>query len=293
MLVVLPPVSLTGATANTAGYGGIQSPDIVGNLRVDQTWGGAQLMAAAHKVNADYYGATTTSTNPLTGHPGDQWGFAAGAGLRLNTPMIAQGDYFQAQVNYTQGALRYLSMSNNGVNAGIQRGNTQGFGVMSDCVYGSSNSPTAAAPLAAGTTGCNLTTGFGVNASFEHYWTPQFHESFVGGFLGVRYNNQANANLCSLEGFGAGGGTAAIANAGCNKNWQLISASTRLQYDFTKSLYFGVEVLYQHLDTAKTATGLLGATLAGGFAGSVTSNAQVKDQDVVSITARLHKDFMP
>jgi hypothetical protein len=287
------PVSLTGATANTAGYGGIQSPDIVGNLRVDQTWGGAQLMIAAHEVNADYYGATTVSTNPLTGHPGDQWGFAAGAGLRLNTPMIAQGDYFQAQVNYTQGALRYLSMANNGVNAGIQRGNTQGFGVMSDCVYGSSNSPTSTVLPATGTTGCNLTTGFGVNASFEHYWTPQFHESFVGGFLGVRYNNQSNANLCTLEGFGAGGGTAAVANAGCNNNWQLISAATRLQYDFTKSLYFGVEVLYQHLDTAKTGTGLLGPTLAAGFGGSVTSNAAVKDQDVVSITARIHKDFMP
>ncbi len=58
----------------------------------------------------DYYGATTTSTTLCTGHPGDQWGFAVGAGLRLNTPMIAQGDYFQTQVNYTQGGLRYLSM---------------------------------------------------------------------------------------------------------------------------------------------------------------------------------------
>ncbi len=86
--------------------------------------------------------------------------------------------------------------------------------------------PTAGEPLATGTTGCNLTTGFGVNASFEHYWTPQFHESFVGGFLGVRYNNQANANLCTLEGFAVAGagGTAAVANAGCNNNWQLISA---------------------------------------------------------------------
>ena len=29
------------------------------------------------------------------GHPSDQWGWAVGAGLRLNFPMIAQGDYFQ------------------------------------------------------------------------------------------------------------------------------------------------------------------------------------------------------
>ena len=31
----------------------------------------------------------------------------------LNFPSIAQGDYFQAQVNYTQGALRYLFFTPN------------------------------------------------------------------------------------------------------------------------------------------------------------------------------------
>ena len=47
---------LTGATAVTAlGYGGNQAPDIVGNIRVDQTWGSAQLMAVAHEDNANYY----------------------------------------------------------------------------------------------------------------------------------------------------------------------------------------------------------------------------------------------
>ncbi len=35
-----------------------QSPDIVGNLRVDQAWGSAQVMAAAHQDNAAYYGGT-------------------------------------------------------------------------------------------------------------------------------------------------------------------------------------------------------------------------------------------
>ena len=45
--------------------------------------------------------------NSRPGHPSDQWGFAVGAGLRLNFPMIAQGDYFPSQVNYTQGASRY------------------------------------------------------------------------------------------------------------------------------------------------------------------------------------------
>ena len=292
--------SLLAVTSNTAGYAGIQSPDIVGNIRVDQTWGGAQLMAAAHEVNGLYYGTAAPDVVTVTGHPGDQWGFAVGAGLRLNTPMIAQGDFFQTQVNYTQGAMRYLAQANNGAGMSIQRGNSEGFGVMADCVYGST---TAAAGVAAtGTTGCNLTTGFGVNASFEHYWTPQFHESFVGGFMQTRYNSQANANLCSLEGFSNGGvgapvagsgGVAAVANANCSNNWDLISASTRLQYDFTKSLYFGVEVLYQHLDTATTSTGTLGTVLAPSAGGNAVSGTPVKDMNVVSVTARIHKDFMP
>ncbi len=38
------------------GYGGYQVPDIVANLRVDQTWGSAQVMGAIHQVNA----STTT-----------------------------------------------------------------------------------------------------------------------------------------------------------------------------------------------------------------------------------------
>ena len=41
-----------GAGTNGAGaYGGFQVPDVVGNLRVDQAWGSAQIMAAYHDVN--------------------------------------------------------------------------------------------------------------------------------------------------------------------------------------------------------------------------------------------------
>ncbi len=60
---------IVGSMANTSGYGGWQSPDVVANLRVDQAWGSAQVMGALHEVNAGYYGAT-----PVTGHPGDTWG---------------------------------------------------------------------------------------------------------------------------------------------------------------------------------------------------------------------------
>src|SRR6516225_8006375 len=52
---------VAGTTTIGLGYGGLQVPDIVGNIRLDQTWGSAQIMGAAHQVNANYYGCNTTT----------------------------------------------------------------------------------------------------------------------------------------------------------------------------------------------------------------------------------------
>jgi hypothetical protein len=164
-------------------------------------------------------------------------------------------------------------------------------------------------------TGCNLTTGWQVNASYEHYWTPQFHESLFGGITELRYNDQANAILCVAEGAGlgvntvtgAGIGSLARAAAGCNNNFDIWSAGTRLQYDFTKTLYFGVEFLYQHLDTATlpnnvltpaNTTALLPANndmacAAPGVPNGLAPCATIKNMNNLAVTARIHKDFLP
>ena len=81
-------------------------------------------------------------------------------GIKINTPFITQGDWFQAQVNVTQGALRYLFNTPNtnwgmahGTDNGVFGGN-EGYGVLSDCVYGGSSATVASI---ATQTGCNLT----------------------------------------------------------------------------------------------------------------------------------------
>src|SRR5207237_4117282 len=57
--IVGPPVgSIVPGSSFPGAYGGFQTPDIVGNLRTDQTWGSAQIMGALHQVNSLYYGAT-------------------------------------------------------------------------------------------------------------------------------------------------------------------------------------------------------------------------------------------
>ncbi len=88
-------------------YGGFQAPDIVGNLRADQAWGSAQIMGALHQVNATYYSGALGFQLPANGHPDDKWGFVIGAGMKLNAPMIGQGDFLQAQINYTRSALHF------------------------------------------------------------------------------------------------------------------------------------------------------------------------------------------
>jgi hypothetical protein len=265
-------------------------------------------MGAAHEVNANYYGSTGISNGlSETGHPGDKWGWVAGAGLRLNFPFVAQGDYFQAQVSYTQGAVRYMMQSNNQPNFGWERGGDFGFGITSDCVFASQAAFVGSASPINGT-GCNLTTAWQVVASYEHYWTPQFRESFFGGITELRYNSQANAILCAALGTpaGTGSGSFAFARPGCDNNFDIWSAGTRLQYDFTKSLYFGVEFLYQHLDSASLPGNVLTPTnstallppnndlsCATGAVGGAPPCAHIKDMNNLAVTARIHKDFLP
>ena len=80
-------------------------------------------MGALHQDNAGYYGAT-----PSTGGPSNKWGWVVGGGLKINAPFISPGDYFIAEVNYTQGAVKYLWNSNQGSQTrGHARGD-RGFG---------------------------------------------------------------------------------------------------------------------------------------------------------------------
>jgi hypothetical protein len=275
------------------GYGGWQMPDIVANLRVDQAWGSAQMMGALHEVNAPYY-ASTAGVLESNGHPSDAWGWAVGAGLQINLPALAAGDYIQGEVNYAQGAIKYPIQQVGADNVLASAAGSGSFGITSDCVYGG-------AVIGGATTGtnCILTTAWSAALALEHYWTPQWHESFSGTYGAEIYNSTANAILCELEGGengGAGLGTAATATTGCNNNWSYWTAGSRLQWDVTKSFYVGVEALYMHFNTAQTFNGLLPSTVglaAPSTCGLANGNCIVANQSDWAFTVRMHKDFLP
>src|SRR5580765_4438907 len=80
-------IGVNGTGSNA--YAGVHSPDIVGNIRVDQAWGLFQLSAAAHEVNGSYNllntappppggtglaGAAPIVGSEISGHPETKWG---------------------------------------------------------------------------------------------------------------------------------------------------------------------------------------------------------------------------
>ena len=270
---------LPGATDAAAG-GGTTMPDFVANLRVDQAWGSAQIMGAVHHVNSGYYGATNATSLTLNGHPSDAYGYALGAGIKLNAPMIGQGDYFQSQVNYTVGATRYASFTENGSlsPAAINGGNV-GFGWMMDGVYGGS--------IAAGTgTSVQLTTMWGVDAAYEHFWNRQWRTSLYGGYLGTSYNAVANQIICASQ-----IGAVVAARVACNENWNQWWIGSRTQWNITPDTYLGLDVFYQRLQTATVGFTPVIASPGGGTTPGGIYN--VGDQGQLSFRFRAHKDFYP
>jgi hypothetical protein len=89
-------------------YEGQEAPDGVVNIRVDQGWGSAQVMAALRHIH-DYEGGN----GDFDGNGSDDgFGFAAGAGLSIGIP---GGWSLDAEGGYSEGALGYITTDPGGI----------------------------------------------------------------------------------------------------------------------------------------------------------------------------------
>jgi len=264
----------------------IRYPDVVGALRVDQTWGAAQIMGALHDASGGYYGTSVTGATS-NGAPADKMGFAVGAGIRINTPFVSPGDYFQAQVNYTQGAMRYVAFTPAGAyNPSLYNGATSvGYGNFSDSIY---SGGTSAGILGTGTA-VQLTTAWGVNAAYEHFWTPALRTSLYGSYFKVSHNDTATSLYC---GTAIGSATNTVASGACSSgmfDWSLWTVGSRSQWNVTKDFYVGFDVIYQALQTSlsgRTAT-------VTALAAQPTATRTLENQSAVVGRIRVHRDIVP
>jgi len=273
------------------------APDLVANLRADGAWGSAQIMAVAHEVSGGYYGNTLTASQN-NGHPNDTWGWAVGAGVKINLPWAGPGDYVAAQAAYTEGAVRYVSNTQGqSGQASFGGGSQLAYGLWSDGVYcgGPSAASAAQGGCAGTTTGIQLTTAWGIAGGWEHFWTPSLRTSIHGNYIAVGYNAAANALLCTSQTFAGAGASNTINYApgtgfgSCNQNWQVWQVGTRSQWNVTKDFYMGVDLAYYRLQTASSGAVVNYTALSGGS--QPTGLRTLTDQDAFAGRVRWHRDL--
>jgi hypothetical protein len=289
----------TGGIANA--YAGTHTPDVVGNIRVDQAWGLFQISGALHEVSGSYNtlntlpaapagfaatglaGASPTNASELSGHPDSKWGGSVMAALQIKNIPTGPGDDIKIDVSWAKGDTKNVistastspsfTMFGGGSNGAYQ---SIGFGATTDAVW---------LPAAAGGDGSlHLTQAFGVRGAFNHNWDPYWSSSLFGSYSAVRYDGTAKANMCTAY-TGARVGNPS-ADYSCNPDFNVSQLGLVTRWTPVKNLAFSAEVQWFHLDQKFTGSGTLSPT-----APKPTAVYQFKDQDAVSLNVRVQRNF--
>ena len=210
---------LSATTA--AQYGGASMPDIVAALRVDQSWGSAQLSGLVHQVRVAGNGANVGVIG--TSNASSDYGWALNAGVKINLPMLAKGDALYLQGTYSQGATTTVLANPTGWGSA---GN--GVGKLTFLV------PDATINAAGNV---DLTTVWGLTAGVLHYWTPTIRQGLFGSYIASDIPSAAYA---------AAGGAAA-ANTLRNANYWTVG--TNVIWSPIKGLDIGAEINYLQINS--------------------------------------------
>jgi hypothetical protein len=219
--------SRRSAITSTAGLGawtyeGRRFPDVVANLRIDQAWGSAQVMGALHDVAGVNTVAGTTDTSV---------GYALGAGLKFNLPMIGKGDYVIAQVEYADGAMNYIG--SNFAAGGSAMALSTGYPAITNTALGY-----VADAVATSATSLDKTKGWSITGGFEHIWSPMWKTSLYGSYGKMTYSAAASATIAAIVAGGAAG----------SADWSLWQVGSRTVWTPVQNLDLSLEVLYTDLN---------------------------------------------
>ena len=290
------PVGTTGAIPNA--YAGVHSPDVVGNIRVDQAWGLFQISGALHEVSGSYNilnvvpapagalgvaGAAPTALSEISGHPDTKWGGSVMAALQIKNIPTGAGDDFKIDASWSKGDTKqviatsaaspsFAMFSGTGL-AGAYR--SVGFGATTDAVW---------LPVGAGGDGSlHLTEAWGVRGAFNHNWDPYWSTSLFGSYSAVRYDDVAKANICT--GYTTPG-KAVSADFTCNPDYNVSQIGLVTRWTPVKNLTFSAEVLGFFLDQKFTGSAILTPA-----APAPTARYEYKDQSAVSLNVRAQRNF--
>jgi Porin subfamily len=145
-----------GGGTNLSAFGnsshdGVQAPDVVGVLRVDQGWGAAQVSGVAHQVRM----------SDTDGFSENKWGWGVLGGLKFNLPSLGAGDTLVVEGVWTRNAVWY-----SGIPDGMwgEGGQVNGNGLPMVLADAWSN----------GDGSWGTPTAWSVAGTFEHHFSPEF-----------------------------------------------------------------------------------------------------------------------
>jgi Porin subfamily len=255
--------------------GGTRSPDVLGQIRVDQAWGLAQIAVAAHDNHAAYYGGPAgVGGTEIAGHPGDKWGFAVQGALSIKNIPTGPGDTVNMTAVYTDGATAY---------------NASFLFPRAGSLYGSSNIGYQGLALYAMndvtfTNGSGLETvkSWGFQGGYTHNWSPNWASSIYGAYGQFKYGTNAVATICTFA-------RASLALTGnCDPNFNIATIGGTTVWTPVKNLAFTVDVNYTFIDQKYSGT-----IASPGVAALAKPAAfyELKDQGIVSALFRAQRNF--
>ena len=161
------------------GYGGTGTPDIIGNVRMTQAWGSAQIMGALHELKTS-----------VVSFPGTAWGYAVGAGIEVKTPQTGNpNNSFLLQAQYTKGAVEYTGLAASPVTTVLSLG----------FVTGATGATTFIADAVGLGTTLHKTTAWSAYGGYRHYWTPALRTGFSAGITDIDYDAAVTAQLSIVD----------------------------------------------------------------------------------------------
>jgi hypothetical protein len=178
--------------AGNIAYGGTRVPDLVANLRADQGWGSVQLSGALHESRWSAFGSqldftiadgSSTYSNSVLGlteaYADTKWGYALQAGVKINLPMLGQGDILYLQAAYADGATAYLGVNNIPISLGYSLGTVGDQWIFPgyEVTNGGQNWQ------GSGSFTQKSVTGYALTAAALHYWTPTIRQALFGSYL--------------------------------------------------------------------------------------------------------------
>ncbi len=228
------PCVPVAATATAVGPNRL--PNVIGNLRVDQAWGWAQLSGAVGQTTANF---ATPAALAVIGNNGPlikKTGWAVAGSARINLPMLAAGSHLHFSAGYSDGLINYVGPEING-GAG-KTGPWNGGLLRADRNLTIFECGPAGAFVA-----CSETTkSWHVLAMLTHYWTPTVRQN-----LSASYQEVTPGAVTRRTDWSQGGLSRA----------KVLSLGTNVIWSPVRGFDIGLELSYARLN--QRLTGLNGA----------------------------------